>query len=276
MKIKIFILLLLSSGCAIQGEIYRLQQRMNPWTALLSDEEDQLFASNNTNELGAIIDNKEKLDPFFAKKMRELRIAEAIMSFDGTQTAHFYHHVLLRDLAKFSYRDFMKSLSPEELDIFLAENRQFKNNPFSNNKKIVKIIEDAKKNYGMTGFNDMQVLNYYRTISLPAAVFPVVYDLLAFLAKYGALSDFMAGNFNKAIQNLSSIEKNKKSRRVPTRKQAEKDLLEWKNIIERTQFYGISNEKLLEIIKNVVLPEMDPDVRERTLNNISERFGAEL
>lgn len=276
MKIKFFILLLLSSGCAIQGEIYRLQQRMNPWTALLSDEEDQLFASNNTNELGAIIDNKEKLDPFFAKKMRELRIAEAIMSFDGTQTAHFYHHVLLRDLAKFSYRDFMKSLSPEELDIFLAENRQFKNNPFSNNKKIVKIIEDAKKNYGMTGFNDMQVLNYYRTISLPAAVFPVVYDLLAFLAKYGALSDFMAGNFNKAIQNLSSIEKNKKSRRVPTRKQAEKDLLEWKNIIERTQFYGISNEKLLEIIKNVVLPEMDPDVRERTLNNISERFGAEL
>lgn len=276
MKIKIFILLLLSSGCAIQGEIYRLQQRMNPWTALLSDEEDQLFASNNTNELGAIIDNKEKLDPFFAKKMRELRIAEAIMSFDGTQTAHFYHHVLLRDLAKFSYRDFMKSLSPEELDIFLAENRQFKNNPFSNNKKIVKIIEDAKKNYGMTGFNDMQVLNYYRTISLPAAVFPVVYDLLAFLAKYGALSDFTAGNFNKAIQNLSSIEKNKKSRRVPTRKQAEKDLLEWKNIIERTQFYGISNEKLLEIIKNVVLPEMDPDVRERTLNNISERFGVEL
>ncbi|SFB71688.1 hypothetical protein SAMN02745150_00443 [Brevinema andersonii] len=276
MKIKFLILLLLSSGCAIQGEIYRLQQRMNPWMTLLSDEEDQLFASNNTNELGAIIDNKEKLDPFFAKKMRELRIAEAIMSFDGTQTAHFYYHVLLKDLAKFSYHDFMKNLSPDELDIFLAENRQFKDNPFSSNKKIIKIIEDAKKNYGMTGFNDIQILNYYRTISLPAIVFPVVYDLLAFLAKYGALSDFMAGDFNRTIQNLSSIEKNKKSRRVPTRKQAEKDSLEWKNIIERTQFFSISDEKLLEIIKNVILPEMDPDIRERTLSNISTRFGVDL
>ncbi len=113
---KYLVLLLFLSSCAIEGEVYRLQSRINSWYSLLDDNAGRLFAQNRTEALGAYLDSSQN------ENLRAIRINEAIMSFDGEQTAHFFYNVLLKDLARFSYEEYMQSLTPSEIADFAKNN----------------------------------------------------------------------------------------------------------------------------------------------------------
>lgn len=262
---------LLLSSCAIAGEIYRLQTRFSYWNNILSPEERQLFAQNDTNQLGMIIDKKESEDTNFAKKMRELRINEAIMSFDGTQTAHFFYHVLLKDLVKFSYKEFIDTLDSNEQLLF-AQTQFFTNIPFDN-KNLKKVFDNAKNNYGLNDFTDIQILNYYRHISLPATTYVEVYNILAFLARYTALDSFLSGDYSHPLAIFSLINNAVNSKREMLKKQGKKELKVWRDIKERTLLTKLSNKDFLIVIHSTILPEMDADVRIKTIDNIKNRFG---
>ena len=261
--------LTITTSCAIEGEVYRLQTRINYWHQLLNDDEEKIFAQNRVKELGLILDQKEENDPEFKKQIREVRINEAIMSFDGEQTVHFFYNVLLKDLAKFSYEEFMNSLSPEEKTQFIQ--KILLDTIFTAKKTV---FNNARKDYGFNSFTDEEILNYYRTISFPANYHVVVYDVLAFLAKYRSMDLFLQGDIKGTTYVFSSIEKLKSSKSISVRKQAEKDLALWSDFKQRTFLTSLSDEEFTEMLM-LVLPEMDATVRVQTIDNIKNRFKEE-
>ncbi|MGL5955829.1 MAG: hypothetical protein ACRC0X_04395 [Brevinema sp.] len=263
MKKYILTLCFLLSSCAIEGEVFRLQTRLDAWYQLLNESEDLLFAQYKITELGQLLDQKENENLEFRQQLREIRIKEAIMSFDGEQTAHFFYNILLRDLAKFSYEEFINSLSPQEQITFIT-------NPYTYSyPKQERIFRNAKKNYGFQYFSDQQIIDYYRTISFPANFYPLVYNILAFLARYRTMETFLQGEIS--LEVFENIETLKKSRRIPLRNQGEKDSAIWQELKQRSYFHMLSDQEFLEILR-FILPEMDKEVRIKTIDNIRERF----
>ncbi len=261
--------LITTSSCAIQGEVYRLQTRINYWHQLLNDDEEKMFAQNKVKELGLILDQKEESDPQFKKQIREVRINEAIMSFDGEQTVHFFYNVLLKDLAKFSYEEFIDSLSTEGKIQFIQ--KTLPNTIFTAKNSL---FNNARKDYGFNSFTDEEILSYYRTISFPANYYVVVYDMLAFLAKYRSMDLFLHGDIIGTVDIFNSIEKLKSSKSISVRKQAENDLKLWSDFKQRTFLTSLSDEEFAQMLL-IVLPEMDTTVRVQTIDNIKNRFKEE-
>ncbi|MGL4394185.1 MAG: hypothetical protein ACRCS8_03070 [Brevinema sp.] len=264
-NIYLLLILFMTSSCAIEGEIYRLQTRMSHWNKLLNESELQLFAENQTNELGTILDQKEA-DPEFAQKLRQLRVNEAIMSFDGVQTAHFFYHTLLKDLVKFSYEEFMTSLSTEEQILFMTQTN-YSDESFSSSIKII----NNTKNYGMKDFTREQVLAYYRHVSMPQVMHVLTYDILAFIAKYQLLDLFLAGNIDAVSGLFKFLEDAQRSTKISLRKQAEQDLKIWKDLKTRS-FLKVSDVEFLGLLASVILPEMDQEARNLTIANLKTRF----
>lgn len=265
MKKYLVLLLLMLNSCAIEGEVFRLQNRMNSLYQLLDDHEEQLFASNNLEALGESLDKKEITNEEFRQSLREVRINEAIMSFNGQQTAHFFYNILLRDLAKFSYEEFFHSLSNEEKISFISQNE------LPSYVKQKSIITKAKKHYGFRSFSDKQIINYYKQVSFPANYHPTVYETLAFLARYRSLQSFLQGDIDGSLAMFENIKQLSQSRRIPIRKQGEKDLKTWKDIKARVYMENLSDKEFLKVLASV-LPQMDETVRTATINNIINRF----
>lgn len=261
--------LTVTSSCAIQGEVYRLQTRINYWHQLLNDDEEKMFAQNQVKELGLILDQKEENDSQFKKQIREVRINEAIMSFDGEQTVHFFYNVLLKDLSKFSYEEFMDSLSTEEKTQFVQ--KTLPDAVFTAKKSV---FNNAIENYGFDSFTEEEILNYYRTVSFPANYYVVVYDMLAFLAKYRSMDLFLQGDVKGTVDIFNSIEKRKSSKSIAVRNQAKKDMELWSDFKKRTFLTSLSDEEFAEILM-AVLSEMDDTVIIQTIDNIKNRFKEE-
>lgn len=266
MKYLLIMTLFIFSSCAIQGEKFRLQTRMNNWNQILTPEQHQLFAQNDTNTLGMQLDEEESKNSEFAEKIRELRIDEAIMSFNGVQTAYFYYNTLLKDLVKFSYAEFMQSLNADDQILFMYSTN-YSQNEFIKANKVLKNVST----YGMKDFSKDQVLHYYRTVSMPAVVYVLVYDILAFLAKYQLLEAFLAGDFEKTSSLFKFFNDAKTSTKISLRRQVTKDEEYWKSLKQRS-LLKVSDIQFLEIIRNVILPEMDPDVKIQTIDNIRKLF----
>ncbi|MGL4677083.1 MAG: hypothetical protein ACRCWI_05395 [Brevinema sp.] len=263
MKKYILSICFLLSACAIEGEVFRLQTRLDAWYQLLTEPENLLFAQNKIIELGLSIDQKEQENEVFQKQLRAIRIKEAIMSFDGEQTTHFFYNILLQDLAKFSYEEFLNSLSTQEQIEFIT------NKIFTPNTKQDKVFRNAKKNYGFQHFSDQQIINYYRTVSFPANFYPLVYDVLAFLARYRSMDSFLQGDM--PLEVFDDIEALKKSKRIPLRTQGEKDHNLWQELKQRSHLTNLSNQEFLGILR-ATLSELDESVRIGTIENIRERF----
>ncbi len=263
MKKYLLVFFFLFSSCAIEGEVFRLQTRVNAWYKLLDDSEELLFAQNDIQTLGASLDQKELQDQNFQKQLSEVRINEAIMSFDGTQTAHFFYNILLRDLARFSYEELFDSLSTAQKISFITT---------SNTSVPSKVFSNAKKHYGFDSFTDIQILEYYRTVSFPANYYPVIYDILAFLARYNNMESFLRGDMTATMTTFSRMQELISSRSIPHRRQGERDLQTWNEFKNRTYLTSLSNEEFLQVLA-VVLPQIDSDVRIMTIHNIRERFS---
>ncbi|MDK2818318.1 MAG: hypothetical protein KFW21_02580 [Spirochaetota bacterium] len=268
-NLLIITLLIATSSCAIEGEVYRLQTRIKYWHQLLNNTEEQMFAQNKINELGLILDQKEADDLYFKQKIREVRINEAIMSFDGAQTVHFFYNVLLKDLAKFSYEEFMRSLSEEEQIQFIQKN--LPDTIFVAKKSV---FNNARKDFGFNSFTDEEILTYYRSISFPANYYVVVYDILVFLAKYRSMDLFLQGDLTGTVDIFNSIKKLETSKSVSVRKQAKQDLELWNDFKKRTFLTSLSNKEFAQVL-SIVLPEMDTTVRIQTIDNIKNRFKEE-
>ena len=191
------------------------------------------------------------------------------MSFDGEQTAHFFYNVLLKDLSKFSYEEFMDSLSVEEKTQFVQ--KTLPDTIFTTKKSV---FNNAIEDYGFNSFTEKEILNYYRTVSFPANYYVVVYDILAFLAKYRSMDLFLQGDVKGTVDIFNSIEKRKSSKSIAVRKQAEKDIILWNDFKKRTFLTSLSDEEFAEILK-VVLSEIDATVLIQTIDNIKNRFKEE-
>lgn len=270
MKYLLPCLFLFFGGCAIQGEVFRLQQRVKAWNNILPNEQQLLFAQNNTNALGLWLDSQEASDPEFAQKLKTLRQDEAIMSFGGTQTAHFFYNTLLKDLAKFSYAELIKNLSAEDFQKFLASPD---GSSILGGAKAAEVLADARASYGMANFSDADILRYHRQKSLPAHLYIVVYDTLAFAAKNNSYTEVMNGRYDSISQILEDTAKNAKSRRRQVKRTAQSTMDEWNYILSRAQVPAMPPQTFLKIIVEQVLPEMDTEVRNTTLHNLNVRFN---
>ena len=269
MKSVLLSFCLLLGGCAIQGEVFRLQERMRVWNELLPQEQRVLFAQNDTNAVGAYLDQQEASSPEFAKKLRDLRVNEAIMAFNGVQTAHFFYNTLLKDLAKFSYAELIQNITAEEFKQFIAKSD---GSGIADVQKVAAVLNNARSTYGMPDFTDANILMYHRQKSMPAHVYIVVYDTLAFAGRNGILSNVLTGSFQDVEATLKTMRQNAKSRRPQTRRNAQAGLDEWNYILSRAQVPSMPDSEFVKLIVERILPEMDSDVRAKILTGVTVRF----
>ncbi|MGL5722108.1 MAG: hypothetical protein ACRCY4_06900 [Brevinema sp.] len=269
MKSVLLSFCLLLGGCAIQGEVFRLQERMRVWNELLPQEQRVLFAQNDTNTVGAFLDEQEASSPEFAQKLRDIRVNEAIMAFDGVQTVHFFYNTLLKDLAKFSYAELINSLTADEFNLFLD---QVDGSGIANIAKVAGVLNYARSAYGMPDFSDADILMYHRQKSMPAHLYIVVYDTLTFAGRNSLLADVYNGSYQGIDETLKAMRQNVKSRRPQTRRVAKAGIDEWVYILSRAQVPAMADSDFMKIIVEKILPEMDEDVREKILTGIEQRF----
>ncbi|MGL5255206.1 MAG: hypothetical protein ACRC9L_09475 [Brevinema sp.] len=269
MKSVLLSFCLLLGGCAIQGEVFRLQERMRAWNEILPQEQRVLFAQNNTQAVGEFLDEQEQNDQEFAKKLRNLRVNEAIMAFNGAQTANFFYNTLLKDLAKFSYYELISSISVDEFRQFISK---YDGSGIADVSKLNTVFNHARSSYGMPNFSDADILMYHRQKSLPAHLYIVVYDTLAFAGRQGILNDVLANSYQGLDEKLKTMRQNVKSRRPQTRRNAQNALNEWDYIISRAHVPSMPASEFMKIIVESILPEMDPEVRAKILSGIQTRF----
>ena len=269
MKSVLLSFCLLLGGCAIQGEVFRLQERMRVWNELLPQEQRVLFAQNDTNAVGAFLDQQEASSPEFAKQLRDLRVNEAIMAFNGVQTAHFFYNTLLKDLAKFSYTELIRNINAEEFNQFLASPD---GSGIADVQKVAGVLNNARTTYGMPDFTDANILMYHRKKSMPAHLYIVVYDTLAFAGRNGILLEVLTNSYQGVDETLKTMRQNVKSRRPQTRRNAQAGLDEWNYILSRAQVPSMSDSEFMKIVVEKVFPEMDSEVQGKILGGVSARF----
>ncbi len=82
---------------------------------------------------------------------------------------------------------------------------------------------------------------------------------------------FLSGDINTALSAFDNIDALKKSNRIPVRQQGERDQKHWDELKSRVYMQSLSDREFLEVLA-AVLPEMDADVRIKTIDNIRNRF----
>ena len=75
-----------------------------------------VFSEDNLEALGASLELREKEDPEFATNLLNVRIYEAITTFSGYETAYLFRYIILRELIREQYYDYMDFFTGEEQD----------------------------------------------------------------------------------------------------------------------------------------------------------------
>lgn len=254
----IAVLVSLIGGCAVTSESYRYKTRFDDFYSLLNDQEKTYFNADQLTELGASLDARAASDPELSVNLREVKIHEAITTFDGFETARFFRYIILRELNRPNYYKLMNFLSNSEIEAFATGNgfeTLFKQK-IESDRKFEKFVASLKKEYRLYDFTDEQLIYFFRTVIFPDVTEKQVYYLFDMLKKMFLLDPFLKGETATAAQQLAA---KLQGNGAATYKMA------WNDI---RKYSGLANTDIptfLSIYYNVVMKEMDADALKETI-----------
>ena len=157
-------ILILTAGCAVTSEKYRYQQRFDKFFHLLSEEEKAMFRKADFAGAGQSIDARLLSDKKFSNAWRTVQFAEAITTFDGVQSIRFFYTIILRELNRPRYAEFMKHLDAPAAEAFVR-NAGFdavgealikKDNSFKS------FLDKQRSEYRLYGFSNPEIFAFFR------------------------------------------------------------------------------------------------------------------
>jgi hypothetical protein len=246
----IIICLFTLSNCAVTSEKYRYQQRLDHFYRLLNTEEKKMFGSNELGSLGKSLEKRLSENSNFIKEFKKVQFTEAINTFDGYQTVHFFRETILKELNRPNFYRFMEFLSAEEQISFVRQEPRFielftaltkKNTGFLN------FMNNLKREYRFTEFSDKQIIDFFRSTSFPEVSRIRLFPLLKLLKSAKALEDFGKGNIEAATKKLDGSIKQIISLEI-----------DFSRIKRDSSISKVSTYEFLDLYYRVILKEMDP------------------
>jgi hypothetical protein len=254
--IAIGIVLFFLSGCSVTSEKYRYQWRFDKFYNLLSDEEKADFRNADYAKVGLSLDKRASGDKKLVAELKKVKEYEAITTFSGEQTAHFFREIILRELNRNNYYRFMKFLDSKAAVSF-SKNENFMevfNKLYQSDHAFKNFIDNMKTEYRLYGFSNEQVVQFFRNVTFPEATRKELYYLLKELKEGQALDDFKSGSLEASAKKLDDALK-----KLITMG------MDFDNMKSRAGLSKLDTFSVLEIYSKVVMKEMDPYAVERTL-----------
>jgi hypothetical protein len=247
--LSIGLLLLFFCGCSVTSEKYRYQHRFDHYYNLLNHDEKALFNADELDKLGASFDNRISNDAKFSNNMHTIQIYEAITTFDGKQTAVFFHDIILRELNRPVFYQFMDKLDNNAQEAFVKKSNfaAIFDKYYQSNNDFRNFIENAKKEYRLYQFSNEQVYTFFRNVSFPEVSRRELFQVLKLLKSAKALDDFRAGKIKEASQKLDV-----------SLKSTITAIDIFNDLKKRTSMTKLDTFIFLDVYFNVIMKEMDP------------------
>jgi len=250
---RLFIIILIGLvifSCTVTSEKYRFQKRIDSFYGLLKEEEFSCFKRADFETGGELIKKRLESDTNFYRKWKELQYSEAIAIFNPQQTLGFYYRIILRELNRAQYYNFMDLLDKElQLSFARRDNFVVKLNSL-NNEKIKKFLDNLRKEYRLKNFTDEEIYNFFRNVIFIEATGKRFYHFCKFLKSLNLLYDFEQGRFDKIKEkNLGEVEK-----------------IEFDEIKKQTGLTKLSFYEFADIYYNVVMRELPKETVIQTLH----------
>jgi hypothetical protein len=252
------VLLVMVAGCSVTSEKYRYQQRIDRFFNLLTQEEKTSFAAGDIVQAGNSIDKRLASDKKFADGFTAVQTEEAINTFDGQQTIRFFREIILRELNRPPFYQFMNKLDSKAQYDFAVRNNFYQDLSAKYAERDFKNFFDTlKTEYRLAGFSNQQVADFFRNISFPEVSRRELYHVLSLLKSTSvtALSAFRDGNTAAAALQLDQA-----ISKMPVIANGFSD------IRDRSSLTKVSTAQFLEIYYNVIIKEMDQGAVTRTLD----------
>ncbi len=246
------------AGCAVTSESYRYKIRFDDFYRLLNDQEKTFFNDNKLAELGASLDQRASTDLELSNDLREVKIHEAITTFDGSETAYFFRSIILRELNRPNYYKLMNFLSNGETEAFATGNNfvQMFEQKIQDNRKFSKFVDSLKKEYRLYDFTDEQLYRFFRSVVFPESTQKQVYYLFDVLKKSFLLQPFLDGDIDNVARQLD--QKLQASSSTGIR-------MSWNSVRRYSGLVNTDTATFLRIYRDVVMKEMDPDALKETI-----------
>lgn len=256
-------LALMLSGCAVTSESYRYRTRFNDFYSLLNDQEKAWLAGDKLDELGASLDSRSASDPDLAAELYDVRVHEAITTFDGKETAYFFRHIILRELNRPNYYKLMDMLSNADIQAFANGNGfpAILAAKEASDRKFARFVNSLQKEYGLYDYTDQQLYDFFRTVIFPEETQKQVYYLCDVLKKSFLLKPFLAGDIPAVASQLSQKFQGAAGLTV---KRA------WQELRGYSGLTHTDTATFLTLYHDVVMKEMDADALKETLQKFGE------
>lgn len=255
--IPIFILaVILFSGCAVTTEKYRFQTRLDHYYRLLNNSEKEAFRKGDYQTAGLSVDARISSDNAFKLAWTKLQQDEAITTFDGPQSIHFFYFTLLKELNRTSYLRFMGFLDAQGQTAFvkkegivpIVEKLMITSHEFKG------LMESVKTEYRMNGFSNEEIVQFFRDVEFPEVSRREVFNILKILKSVNALEDFKSGNTDLASRKTDAGMK----QNIAMSYELDR-IKDWSGLTK------IDTKTFLELYYRVVIREMDPYALSRTM-----------
>lgn len=249
--------LIVMSSCVVTSEKYRYQTRFDNFYNLLTETEKKQFAENDLMALGDSLDKRLASDEKAKKALAEVKVYEAINTFDGYQTAKFFRGQILKELNKDNYYAMLDFFNEKE-QIAFARNSGFKEiaeSKYGSDAKFKSFLDNMKKEYRLYLFSNDKLYDFFRMTVWTEMSQKRVFDLFDVLKRGKVLKAYLSDT-NASYQDLADrVEKNQKE-------DLKSGLASVKNL---SGLKKLTSANLLDVYKTVVLVEMDREALRKTV-----------
>ena len=186
--------------------------------------------------------------------MSDVKIHEAITTFDGETTARFFYEYMLRELNRKNYHKFMRLLNEDEILLFAQKSDKFPEiitEKRNKDRNFDRFIENLTENYALYEFSDYQLTKFFRDVTFAEATRRHFYDLLSVLKKSNGLQAFLDGDIDFAALHI-----------VKTTPAAE---MEYNEFRRNSGLVNMSVPSVLRVYYEIVINEMDSEAVAKTI-----------
>lgn len=251
---KIFVLFLVFlTSCITTTEKYRYQQRVDNFYHLFQAEEWNYFKSADFGSAAKMISERLKNDNKFLSKWKKVQYDEAIATFDVEQTLKFFYEIILKELNKDAYFDFMELLPSNLMLSFINKDYSSLEDFYNSNNNFKNFVEKLKREYRLYKFTNEEVFKFFREILFKEATQKRFYNFCNILSDMKLLYEFEKGM-------LSYVE-NEISKGLP--KTVE---IKLETFYNNTGLKGLPFTEVIRVYYNVVMKEMDKGAVIQTLH----------
>ncbi len=253
---SLLILLSILTSCGNLTEEHRFKKRFDRFYEFLSQDEKNYFAGNDLPALALSLDKRMEGNTNLITAWSEIKDGESISTFSTLQAADFFYTIILREIHRDHFREFMNALDAENQYAF-AMGRDYQtllSSLYDKDKNFKRMIDRMKTEYRLYGFSNEAVFEFLHEIPYPEASRRQLYYILTALNEVKAVPSFVSGDLSQCDQLL---EAGLKSSFLFKRS--------FDALKTRTTMTHLSNLQLLEVYRDIAFRQMDKEAAAKTI-----------